>query len=352
MYRAGVITADGKWLVNSDDTNGDGYLGIYSVADKSGNNWGFNAADVANGFKDVSSDPTQGQLLLTPNTEFYVVSGTGTTTQTVKKYVGMKDFLDNASAVEIDVNYQDLDSTGTPITKNDWTYDVAYMTDVDIYHSVGNLGDNRMVTKVFVYEEAVDRVNNATLFYAHSNEPTTLEIAGYEDDYDQFELWQGSTKVNYFIENANTITTSDKFYTLVKTGTKNGVDVYAATLVTNATSPAIDNNRAPGGGFLPGNCWTEQDFDYFATNDTSTARIGGAGANNIYRVDNATVVDLTVLARHDTGEAATHATHNEIKNVKDLFYATSVGYDVEVSIVNDGVNTSLIYVIGIVKPTV
>ncbi len=354
VYRAGVITTDGKWLVNDDDTNGIGYPGIYSIADKSGADWGFTATDVANGFKDVSTDPTQGQLLLTPNTEFYVVSGTGigtTNTQTVKKYVGMKDFLDNASAVSIDVNYQDTIG-GVVITDNETlTYDVAYMTDVDTYHSVGGLGNNRMVTKVFVYEEAVNRVNNATLFYAHSSEPTTLKIAGYENDYDQFELWQGNNKVNYFIENANTITTSDKFYTLVKTDTVNGVDVYAATEVTSSTSPAIDNNRAPVGQ-LPGNCWTQQSFDYFATNDTSTARIGGAGANNIYRVDNATVVDLTVLARHDSGEAATHATHNEIKNVTDLFYATSVGYDVEVSIVNDGVNTSLIYVIGIVKPGV
>ena len=352
VYRAGVITTDGKWLVNDDDTNGIGYPGIYSIADKAGANWGFTAADVANGFKDVSTDPTQGQLLLTPNTEFYVVSGTGigtTNTQTVKKYVGMKDFLDGASAVSIDVNYQDTIG-GVVITDDDsLTYDVAYMTDVDVYHSVGGLGNNRMVTKVFVYEEAVDRVNNATLFYAHSSEPTTLKIAGYEDDYEQFELWQGSTKVNYFIDNDYTIGTSDKFYTLVKTGTVNGVDVYAATEVTNATTPATDANRADAPA---GNCWTEQSFDYFATNDTSTARIGGAGANNIYRVDNATVVDLTVLARHDAGEAATHATHNEIKNVTDLFYATSVGYDVEVSIVNDGVNTSLIYVIGIVKPTV
>ncbi len=355
VYRAGVITTDGKWLVNDDDTNGIGYPGIYSIADKAGRDWEFTAADVANGFKDVSTDPTQGQLLLTPNTEFYVVSGTGigtTNTQTVKKYVGMKDFLDNASAVSIDVNYQDTIG-GVVITDDpNLTYDVAYMTDVDIYHSVGGLNNNRMVTKVFVYEEAVNRVNNATLFYAHSSEPTTLKIAGYESDYEQFELWQGNTKVNYFIENANTITDSDKFYTLVKTGTKNGVDVYAATKVTNTTSPAIDANRVPGPGMLPGNCWTEQTFDYFATNDTSTARIGGAGADNIYRVDNATVVDLTVLARHDAGEAATHSAHNEIKNVKDLFYATSVGYDVEVSIVNDGVNTSLIYVIGIVKPTV
>ena len=64
------------------------------------------------------------------------------------------------------------------------------------------------------------------------------------------------------------------------------------------------------------------------------------------------MVALTVLARHDAGEAATHSAHNEIKTVLDLFNAISVGYDVEVSIVNDGVNTSLIYVIGIVKPTV
>ena len=352
VYRGGVITTDGKWLVNSDDANGTGYPGIYNIADKAGRDWKFSAADVANGFKDVSTDPTQGQLLLTPNTEFYVVSGTGTTTQTVKKYVGMKDFLDNASEVSIDVNYQDLDSDGNTITKDgDWTYDVAYMTDVDTYHSVGDRYEqNAMVTKVFVYEEAVNRVNNATLFYAHSSEPTTLKIAGYESDYDQFEFWQGNNKVNYFIDNSITIN-PDKFYTLVKTGTKNGVDVYAATEVTKLTSPAIDNNRAPVGE-LPGNCWTQKDFEYFATNNTSTARIGGAGENNVYRVDNATVVDLTVLARHDAGEAATHSAHNEIKTVKDLFYATSVGYDVEVSIVNDGVNTSLIYVIGIVKPTV
>lgn len=333
VYRGGVIATDGKWWVNNENNPVD--IGYKTLA-KNNDKWTFNSGDVANGFKDVSDDQ-DGKLLLTPNTVFYVVSGTGTASLEAKIYNGMAAFLDGASKVSINPAYRNHNG-------DDNSYDVVYMTTADTYHSVDSSRNNAMVTKVFVYEKAVSRVNTASMYYAHSTTPTGLKIAGFEDAYNQYELWQGGTKGSYFIAAGEGPTGADRFYTLVKAGTKNGVDVYTATEV----DASRDSNRTAGGS-----CWTQQAFDYFATNDTSTARIGNALGETVYRVDKATVVDLTKLGSDHTSCATNlsgHADHNEIKTVQDLFYAISVGYKVEVSIVNDGVNASLIYVIDIVAP--
>lgn len=325
VYRAGYTTADGKWYVNSESD-----VVYANTVAKTNDKWTYTSADVANGFVDVSDD-ADGKLLLTPNTVFYVVSGTGTASLDVKTYNGIADFLSGASRVSINP------ATPNPNVETN-TYDVAYFTTADTYNSIGDrTSNNAMVTKVFLFAGAVSRVNTSTMFYAHSATPTGLEIVGFEDDYDQYELWQGSTKGYYFLKNGDDITAADKFYTLVKVGTKNGTDVYEATVVGDPDASRVDD----------GTCWTTEKFEYFATNDTSTARIGDV----VYRVDKATVVDLTTSqARHDAGETNPHASHNEIKTVKDLFNAISVGFKVEVSIVNDGVNASLIYVVSIEAP--
>ena len=67
-------------------------------------------------------------------------------------------------------------------------------------------------------------------------------------------------------------------------------------------------------------------YEYFAVNNTSTARING----DVYNVTNAQVVNLS-----GTGT---------ITNVQELNNAVSVGYDVTVAIVNNGLQVSLIYV--------
>lgn len=334
VYRAGWITADGKWLVNDESGTvaGGGFKPYRNTVTKGTSNdwaddddWTITDTDAARGFLDLNGD---GTLLITNSTVFYVVSGTGTATLNVKTYNGMTGFLDGATEVQIEATYKDGNV-------GDDSYDVAYMTTVDTYNSVGELPQNRMITKVFVYENAVRRNSTSTLFYVHDNSATGLQIAGYEGEYEQYEMWQGSTKTNVFL---TARPDADTFYTMKKSATLNGIDVYVAEEVAEATYP----NR--------GICLADEKIDYFASNDTSTARIGRVDVlETVYGVKDAVVVDLTKLSSmHSNGGCGNdHDAHNEIKSVRDLFNAISVGYDVGVSIVNTSSNVSLIYVVHV-----
>ena len=333
VYRGGVITADGKWYVN-DEANPVDYG--YNTLDKAAD-WTITSADAARGFKDVSdAGAGVGERLITNNTVFYVVSGTGTSSLNVKTYNGMTAFLDGATEVIIDGGY-------TEGTDHDWnsltdmTYDVCYMTNIDTYHSVGDRYEqNAMITKVFVYEKAVERNSTTTLYYMHDNSATGLTIAGDTTGYAQYELWQGATKSNVFLS-GNIAPEADTFYVLKKADEVNGINVYDLVAVTD-------------GAYTTGaSCWENQDIDYFATNETSTGRIGDAGSETVYGVKNATVIDLTKKSTmHSAGGCgADHDAHNEITNVAELFYAISVGYDVKVSITNTGSDVNLIYVVHV-----
>ncbi len=334
VYRGGVITADGKWYVN-DEANAVDYG--YNTLDKAVD-WTFTSADAARGFKDVSDDGAGvGERLITNNTVFYVVSGTGTSSLNVKTYNGMTAFLDGATQVTIDGGY-------TEGTDHDWnsltdmTYDVCYMTNIDTYHSVGDRYEqNAMITKVFVFEKAVERNSTTTLYYVHDNSATGLTIAGDTTGYAQYEMWQGATKSNVFL---TAQPDADTFYVLKKNTTVNGIDVYDLVPVADKGSYAADSDNM---------CWENQDIDYFATNETSTGRIGDAGSETVYGVKNATVIDLTKKStmHSSSGCGNDHDAHNEITNVAELFYAISVGYDVKVSITNTGSNVNLIYVVHV-----
>ena len=331
VYRGGWITADGKWYVNDETgVDGDGFKPYANTLDKTVD-WTYTSADAARGFKDVSdAGAGVGERLITNNTVFYVVSGTGTSSLNVKTYNGMTAFLDGATEVTIDGGYDD-----NPLDANTDTYDVCYMTNIDTYHSVGDRYEqNAMITKVFVYEKAVERNSTTTLYYAHDNSATGLTIAGNTTGYAQYELWQGATKSNVFLTSQPD---ADTFYVLKKNTTVNGIDVYDLVAVTD-------------GAYTTGaTCWENQDIDYFATNETSTGRIGDAGSETVYGVKNATVIDLTKKSTmHSAGGCgADHDAHNEITNVAELFYAISVGYDVKVSITNTGSNVNLIYVVHV-----
>ena len=117
------------------------------------------------------------------------------------------------------------------------------------------------------------------------------------------------------------------FFNLIEDRKINGVPVYRAQLLTDTTTPVrdeIDDN-------VLAVCETGFTYDYFAVNNTSTARLTAADdTQGVYNVTNATVVNLS-----GTGT---------ITNVKELNNAVSVGYDVTVAIVNNGRQVSLIYV--------
>ena len=113
------------------------------------------------------------------------------------------------------------------------------------------------------------------------------------------------------------------FFNLIEDRKINGVPVYRAEELGTSTVPVeddvVDNNPLAV-------CNVGYEYAYFAVNNTSTARING----DVYNVTNAQVVNLS-----GTGT---------ITNVQELNNAVSVGYDVTVAIVNNGLQVSLIYV--------
>ena len=337
VYRGGWITADGKWRVNDEantqfaNTLTKGTSNNWSDAE----DWEITSTDAARGFLDVSAD-NSGRLLITNDTVFYVVSGTGTSTLNVKTYNGMTGFLDGATKAQIETTYKDGNV-------GDNSYDVCFMTNADTYNSVGEVTtQNRMITKVFVYENAVRRNNTTTMYYVHDNSATGLTIAGDTVGYAQYEMWQGATKTNVFLTDAPT---EDTFYNLEEFATVNGIKVYTATAVGEALYTA------------GGSCLENEPIDYFATNNTSTARIGGDDvAATVYGVKDAVVIDLTKKStmHSDAGclNDGAHDAHNEIDSVAKLFNAISVGYSVNVSVVNTSSNVTLIYVVHVDDATI
>ena len=208
-------------------------------------------------------------------------------------------------------------------------------------------GQNAMVTKVFVFEKAVERNSTTTLYYVHDNSETGLKIAKNTTEYyeyEQYELWQGATKSNLFLTSKPD---ADTFYTLQKNTTANGIDVYDLVPVTLKGS----YNDNVTGGDSRNVCWENQDLDYFSSTDIFTGRIGDTGSNTetVYGLKDAVVVDLTKKSTMHTagGCGADHDAHNEITNVSELLKAVSVGYDVKVSITNTGSNVNLIYVVHV-----
>lgn len=322
-------------------------------------NWTVTATDAKNGFADfgnlANGTAGTGKLLATEDTKFIVVSGTGTDTLAVKTYKGITEFLDGATEVVIN------NADPTVGTNNGWNY---YRTRADRYNNM-NTTDNGLIDAVIMNVKNVTRSNASNLYYANKDAKTGTMLDG---EYYQYEMYTGGVKGYYFIESVDgtaidpgtTDITLGAFHTLTQTKTVNGQPVYAATTVPNTGATQKDGLHNVNDSYCyTGNTYGGAVYTYISTSNLSSARIGDGTANvtgtnaQTYRVDNAKVVDLT--DGKSTGDSGVK--HNGFNSVADINAAISRGwtYDgtnngLQVAIVNDGVNVTLIYVIGAVAP--
>lgn len=324
----------------------------------SGADWTLTAADAANGFARVDTKNVPGDAavsrLITNETKFIVVTGSGTADLKVDVYTGISEFLGGATSVQIDNN-----ATATAGSDVDSTF---YLTRADRYNNMDTT-QNEIIDTVILSNTQISGRSTSSLYFSNSAVQTGTMLNG---EYDQYVLYNDGVKGYYFIEsvdgNATSGTTNapaaDAFYTLRQTKTVNGQPVYAAQVVAaGAGGVAGDGVRTANGNF----CWsntanpgTEVPYSYVATSNLSTAYFGGSvtedrtgiwrdnGTGTVYRVDNAKVVDLT------NGTSTDNVPHAEFQSVQDLNNAVSSGWKIgDVAIVNSGLDVSIIYVLSV-----
>lgn len=329
----------GKDYTNHNDYPYDAeYYYKHQLMHDADTNWTLTSVNAANGFKDVS-EALDGSLLITPNTKFILVSGLGVDGDLKTEILtGLTGLLKGADFVTIDVD---------PDDDNDNDYNIYYRMNADVYNNV-QTQENNMVHTVILPADAVTRSNTNNLFFTNRVTDNGIVLADHPQSTDikNITMWQNGVKGNYWI-NVDPAVGADprahageaigNFYNLIAIGTHNGQTIYAARALNNATDPkqdAIDRDGKNGSV-----CNVNLDYEYFATNNTATAKIN----NVVMNVGNVgLVVDLDTVNGNEPA-------HTEIKSVRDINNAISVGYSVTVAIVNDGLNVSTIYVTNVTK---
>ncbi len=301
-------------------------------------NWKLTSVNAANGFKDVS-EASDGSLLITPNTKFILVSGLGVDGDLKTEILtGLTGLLKGADSVTINV---DPDGDG------DNDYNIYYRMNADVYNNV-QTQENNMVHTVILPDYAVTRSNTNNLFFTNRVTDNGIVLADHPQSTSikNITMWQNGVKGNYWI-NVDPAVGADPrahageaighFYNLIAIGSHNGQTIYKAVALDANSDPKQDDIDVDGkNGSV---CNVNLGYEYFATNNTATAKIN----NVVMNVANVgAVVDLDTV---NGGEPA----HTEIKSVRDINNAISVGYTVTVAIVNDGLNVSTIYVTNVTK---
>ena len=357
VYRGFIVNPAGTFW-NADGTvngnlaiDGRGY-GTHIKGD-----WTINKTDASYGFKSVSDGTNT--VMLTNNTKFIVVSGTGLDTLKVEKYTGLAEFLGSSSEVTFD---WDLDGNGNALPSNDNDNRAYYITTADRYNNVSTANNNQVDTVILPAKNLVGKSLD-TLYYAHDfnlTTPNVIDPTGVRlGTYDQYLLYNNGEAGYYFL----TAAPSEFFNTLVLDSTINGTPVYTPVNVAPATASAYGVGSYDAG---KGICREDVAYTYVSTSDIYTGTLDdAAGANTTpqntyvgsssadenstsdgpktYRVDNAKVVDLT----HNKG-----VTHDEFTSIADINAAISRGWtNVRVSVVNTDVNVDLVYVISATAPT-
>ncbi len=288
--------------------------------------WTISSAEVAMGVSRVVSDSKD--YLLTENTQFYVVEGSGTATLKVTPYKGIKAFLGNSSSAEIAF------TTGDD--------EVVFWTEEDLYGTTAT-GKNHHVAKVILSDTNLTRWNSQNLFFSFEADTTGtgLVLPGAGADVKQFKLYSDGKADYYFIDTAAalggaTSMTAETFYTLMPCDEVNGQTVYKAVAQTSAA------NLSYMEGFNTG-----VTYNYIAVNNLNFANLTKGTGDLIFNVGNAKICDVQFkedsTQADSRNEITTLAELNNAISVKNTDPATPV-YGVEVAVVYDNNNVALIYI--------
>ena len=294
-----------------------------------GDSWPIASSDAANGFVKVTSNLTD--YLLTKDTQFIVVSGTGTATLEVNQYKGLADFLQGAA--DATISYTDGDNH------------VYFQTEAKEYGTV-DTANNGVITKVILSDGNVNRWNSTSMFFNYEAQVggTGLVLPG-ATGVNQYALWCNGELGYYFVKDSAGVAPDDAntFYNLVKIDEQGGVDIYRAT-----TAPVNS-----GTGDLTGAGYASNDITYkyitVSTLDTGLFEdASDSSLQKVMKIAGANLCDVEYKTDNSTGR-------NEIKTLTELNNAVSVQnadgttavYGIGVAIVYDGINVATIYVTNV-----
>lgn len=356
---------------------GNRFIGWYNdTVGVNSYSWSINSTDAANGFVRVKNQTNNAMpsanngrgpwtiginntaaenidYLLTNQTEFIVVTGSGTADLAVQKYTGLKDLLAGSTGLEITSNVLGGDDN------------IYFLTSSDEYGNA-DMSKNHTITKVIMSDKNLKRYSSNSLYFAvpGAEAQSFVNLAGSAAsgrNIKQYKLYNNGVAGYYWIDedvsydrSGNTLTVAGSqigtvnegdFYTLAKIDTINGQPIYRATNVTG------ENNAV------------QSKYNYVAVNYMNTAEIGNATPSGAVKgglpvdISPAKVFNVTgATVTQDLGNNGTNILTNEINTLEKLNQAvakfdtsgnTTELYDVTVAIVFDGVNVSCIYVTNV-----
>ncbi len=315
-------------------------LGATKLTD--GVTWTVTSTDASNGFAKVNNaaDGSSGtNYLLTKNTHFIVVTGTGTATLKVAEFTGLTDFLQGATSADIaKVAWSDAAPDGN-------MNEVIFRTSDQKYGTV-NTAENGVITDIILSDGNLTRWNTETLFYNFNDSADTGMVLPGENpaNVKQYRLWNNGQVGYYFVDStaANGVapTTTDSFYTLAKIRETNGIPVY------KAVSKTAEANLAYADGFNTG-----VDYEYITVSNLETGEFEKGTGKLVFDITNAKVCDVqykTVPATAGTRSEITNITElNNAVSVKNVNPATPVYGTVTVAIVYNSADMATIYVTNV-----
>lgn len=344
------------------------FLGWWDTASGSASNrWTISATDAANGFLRVYNQEFTDQLtgtitpgqnigyVLTNQTKFIVVTGSGTADLHVDTYTGMSGLLGTDSGAEIVFN-------------GGYNGDNVYFKVTDDKYGNADTTRNKTIEAVILSDTNLNRYSSRNVYFSAPGNVavTNSQLVGdTTGNVHLYNLYLNGVMGSYWIDDsvsmdatgivgtgANGTAQYGDFYTLAKIRTVNGQPVYRATVVaTSATGYNKINTGCFTGPNNP-NDVTEagiaNKYHYVAVNEINTAEIG----NKVVKVSNAIVAEAFGTNNGGNGNTLT----NTIDSLTKLNWAiakfdetgnSDPQFDVQVAYVYDGINVSCIYVIDI-----
>lgn len=330
--------------------------------------WTISSADAANGFLRVYNQEFTAQLLndpqatgaannigyvLTNETKFIVVTGSGTADLHVDTYTGLSGLLNGDSGAEITFNGGDN----------------VYFKVTDDKYGNADTTSNKTIETVILSDTNLNRFSSRNVYFSapgNTNVTWSTLVGAGTRNIRQYQLYNNGVLGTYWIDedvsldytgtfgSANGKAQYGTFYTLAKTETINGQPIYRATavvsdpnnygkLTTGCFTGIVNKDDATDTGATPANR-----YHYVAVNELNTAEIG----NKVFKVNNCVVAEA--FGTNNGGAGNTYT--NTINSLSTLNWAiakfdatgnTQPQFDVDVAFVYDGINVSCIYVIDI-----
>ena len=354
---------DTGYMYNS--ATGDVSATLTGITAMAATSWNFDSADAAHGFKKVSSGGVD--YLVTNDTEFIIVTGTGTATLKVETAKGITGLL--AGGTSADITHTTY-ATGAVKGTDNMVY---FQTDVDVF-GTAYVNNNRTIQKVILADGNLTRWNAQQLYYNFDQaDATGVHLTGAEPSnpnqsgasVEQYALWNNGKLGYYFIDTsvstqvpaapgtpgttwtATNDVETQTFYTLSPITEVSGVTVYkAVALADPAKVDYTTGHNSKSGG-------NEVTYQYVTVNNLSTGLLEKDGDQLVYSID----PDVIVCdVQYKVSPVTVSATRNEITNIRQLNDAVSVkltnpgtfGYvDIEVAVVYEGSVITCIYVVNV-----